>query len=463
MKADLDVLIMAAGLGTRMKSNRAKVLHELDGRPLVNHICETASLLEPRKIYVIVGHQADEVKKAVLAEFDESRVVFVLQQQQLGTGDAVNAAREHLANKEGTLLVLSGDVPLIRVETLQEMLDTHARFRGRGAACTLLSVRLKEPFGYGRVVRDENDDFQSIVEQRDLSDEKAEIDEVNAGFYCFDIRKLFSALAQLGNDNAQGEYYLTDVPQILLSDGEDVAVFQCKNPLEVEGVNDRRQLAEMERRIRDRTLRRLMLEGGVTFIDPSSSYVSSRSVIGRDTVIYPNVSIEGESQIGESCLIRSGTRIENSIIGNGVEVRDNCLITDSTLRDECTIGPMAHLRGHADIGTNAKIGNFVEVKKSKIGRGTKASHLTYLGDATLGEDTNIGAGTITCNFDGKHKHETHIGSGVKIGSDTMLIAPVTVGDGAVTGAGSVVTKDVEPNTLVAGVPARPIKPGTGDR
>jgi bifunctional UDP-N-acetylglucosamine pyrophosphorylase / glucosamine-1-phosphate N-acetyltransferase len=462
VETDLDILIMAAGLGTRMKSNQAKVLHELDGRPLVNHICETASLLEPRKIYVVVGHQADDVQRAVLAEFDTDSVVFVLQKQQLGTGDAVNAAREYLADQDGTLLVLSGDVPMIKIETLREMLDAHDAFRGRGAACTLLSVRLNDPFGYGRVVRDGNDDFQWIVEQRDASEDQVEIDEINAGIYCFNIKKLFDALAKLGNNNAQGEYYLTDIPQMLLSDGEDVAIFQCKDPREVEGVNDRRQLAEMERRIRELTLRRLMIVDGVTFIDPSSAYVSSRAVIGRDTVIYPNVTIEGNTQIGEGCLVHSGTRIVNSMIGNRVEVRDNCLITDSTLRDECTIGPMAHLRGHADIGTNAKIGNFVEVKKSKIGRGTKASHLTYLGDATLGDDTNIGAGTITCNYDGKRKHETHIGSGVRIGSDTMLIAPVTVGDGAVTGAGSVVTKDVEANTLVAGVPAKKLKDVDGD-
>ena len=448
---------MAAGLGTRMKSNLAKVLHRLDGRSLINHVFETALELEPQKIYVVVGHQAEDVKTAVLNETHADAVVFALQKQQLGTGDAVNAAREFLEHEDSTLLVLSGDVPMIRSETLSKLVKHHHGFRGKGAACTVLTVRLKDPAGYGRVVRNENGAFERVVEQRDATDTEAEIDEINSGIWCFDTQRLFAALARLDTNNEQGEFYLTDVPQIMSGDGDDIAIYLSDDPDEVEGVNDRRQLADMEKIIRRRTVSRLMLESGVTFIDPKSAYISARSVIGRDTVIHPNVTIEGESVIGESCIIRSGTRIHYSKIGNGVEIRDNCLIRDSEIGDKCTVGPMAHLRGHAVMIENSKVGNFVELKKTKLGKGSKASHLTYLGDATIGENTNIGAGTITCNYDGTNKHETHIGDNVKIGSDTMLVAPIKVGDGAVTGAGSVVTKDVEEGEVVVGVPALVIR------
>jgi len=454
---DLDILILAAGLGTRMKSNLAKVLHQLDGRPLVNHVCETALKLNPRKIYVVVGHQADVVKTAVLDEFDEQMFEFPVQKQQLGTGDAVNAAREALADRSGTLLVLSGDVPMIRRETLESLIKTHNNHHGKGAACTVLTVQLSDPSGYGRVIRDESDEFEKIVEQKDASDAEKMEEEINSGIYCFDSGKLFDALSRIGNDNAQGEYYLTDVPGIFREQNDEVAIYLSEDAREVEGVNDRRQLAAMEADIRKRTIERLMTESGVTFVDPSNTYVSSRAVVGRDTVLHPNVTIEGESRVGEGCLIRSGTRIKESVIGNNVEIRDNCTIRDSEVGNDCTLGPMAHLRGHAVMQDAAKVGNFVEMKKSNLGPGSKASHLTYLGDATIGKDTNIGAGTITCNYDGKNKHETHIGDNVKIGSDTMLIAPITVGDGAVTGAGSVVTKDVEAGELVVGVPAKVLK------
>ncbi|HYJ91988.1 MAG TPA: bifunctional UDP-N-acetylglucosamine diphosphorylase/glucosamine-1-phosphate N-acetyltransferase GlmU [Pyrinomonadaceae bacterium] len=453
----LDILILAAGMGTRMRSNTAKVLHLLDGRPLITHVCHTAAALAPRKVYVVVGHQGDEVQRAVSQELPPEQTVFVLQREQHGTGDAVNSAREFLENDDALLLVLSGDVPMIRAETLASLIQLHRNHRGKGAACTILTVKLKDPTGYGRIIRDEGGIFERIVEQRDASSAEAEINEINSGIYCFHARKLFKALSRVQNHNDQGEYYLTDVPGLLKAEGEDVAIYNHADPFEVEGVNNRVQLTELERQIRRRTMLRLMLDYGVTFIDPRATYVSEQTSIGRDTIIHPNVTIEGRTEIGDGCEIRSGTRISNSKIGRGVEIRDNCLIVDSEIADGAQIGPMAHLRGHAEIGAEARIGNFVEVKKSKVGRGTKASHLTYLGDAIIGENTNIGAGAITCNYDGVRKNETHIGNDVKIGSDTMLIAPVTVGDGAATGAGSVVTKDVGAGELVVGAPARAIK------
>lgn len=450
----LDVLILAAGLGTRMRSNLAKVLHRLDGRPLINHVCRTATALAPRRIYVVIGHQGEDVKSAVLEELDAAHAAFVWQKEQLGTGHAVNSAREFLESEDSTLLVLSGDVPMIRAETLAALVQQHRSHRGRGAACTILTVKLDDPTGYGRIVRDDHGLFDRIVEQKDATEDERKVREINSGIYCFDTRKLFRALSLVKNENAQGEYYLTDVPTLLKNEGENIAIYHHSDPHEIEGINNRVQLADMERILRVRVKKRLMLDYGVTFIDPKNAYVSEQATIGRDTIIYPNVSIEGASEIGDGCTIRSGTRITNSKIGHGVEILDNCLIIDSEIANQCTVGPMAHLRGRAKLEEKAKVGNFVELKKTVLGRGSKASHLTYLGDASIGEKTNIGAGTITCNYDGKNKHATTIGNNVKIGSDTMLVAPVKVGDGAVTGAGSVVTKDVPPGSLVYGAPAK---------
>lgn len=445
----MDILILAAGLGTRMRSNTAKVLHKLDGRPLIDHVCRAAVQLEPQKICVIVGHQADAVKDAISAGGFE-HVDTAVQTRQLGTGDAVNAARDNFAGRDSKLLVLSGDVPMIKASTLNDLIAAHDT---AGAVCTILTVKLADPTGYGRVVRN-NDKFDRIVEQKDANADELKVDEINSGIYCFDTQKLYDALSQVGNNNAQGEYYLTDVPSIMHAAGEKVGLFLHNDQHEIEGVNDRRQLAAMEAELRRRSIERLMLESGVTFIDPTSAYISSTATIGRDTVIYQNVTVEGDTAIGENCVIRPGARITDSQIADDVEIRDNTFITDSTVGKSCAVGPMAHLRGHAVMADGSKVGNFVELKKTTLGRGSKASHLTYLGDATIGEKTNIGAGTITCNYDGKNKHQTQIGDGVKIGSDTMLVAPVKIGDGASTGAGSVVTKDVDAGSLVVGVPAK---------
>ncbi|MDX6712929.1 MAG: bifunctional UDP-N-acetylglucosamine pyrophosphorylase / glucosamine-phosphate N-acetyltransferase [Blastocatellia bacterium] len=452
--APLDILILAAGLGTRMRSNTAKVLHKLDGKALIQHVTLEALKLNPRNIYVVVGHQASDVEATLTAESALGSVKFVNQRSQRGTGDAVISAKDVLSRADSTLLILSGDVPLIQAETLEALVSRHTDDGKRTAACTMLSIELDDPTGYGRLIRNGAGDFDKIVEHKDATQEQRGIKEVNSGIYCFETSLLFPALEKVEPNNAQGEFYLTDVPGILRANNDEVRIFCHDDPVEVSGINTRVELAKFEAIVRDRTRRRLMLEAGVTFIDPEHTYVSSSAQIGPDCILYPGVTIEGESMIGSGCEIRSGSRITNSRIGDNVVIKDHSLIIDSTVGDGCSVGPFAHLRMNASIEAGAAVGNFVEIKKSKLGRGSKAMHLSYLGDATIGEKTNIGAGTITCNYDGKNKHETFIENGVKIGSDTMLVAPVRVGAGAVTAAGSVVTKDVPPGTLVAGVPAK---------
>ncbi len=445
----LNVVILAAGLGTRMKSRRAKVLHELGGLPLITHVAKTANALDPETILVVVGHQAEEVEKATLDAVGE-KASFAVQEKQRGTGDAVESTRSRLENSDSLILLLYGDMPLVRTETLRKLIDHH---RQTGAACSILSVELQNPTGYGRIVRGEDGSFARIVEQRDATPEQRQIREINSGIYCFEARDLFEALRRVEPANDQGEYYLTDVAEIILSLGGIVDVYRHDDPREVSGINTRAELAEFENLLRRNTVRRLMLETGVTFIDPSHAYIGPEVQVGSDCIIYPNVAIEGKSVIGDGCVIRSGVRITNSRLGNDVTVKDHSLIVDSEIGANCSVGPFAHLRMNATLEDRATVGNFVEVKKSRLKRGVKAMHLTYLGDATIGERTNVGAGTVTCNYDGKHKHETIVEDDVKIGSDTMLVAPVTVGARSITGAGSVVTKDVPPDSLVAGVPA----------
>ena len=433
-----------------MKSQKAKVLHELDGRPIIAHVVQKALGLQPRKIFVVVGHQADAVEAAVRAVINNADLAgFVLQRKQKGTGDAVMAAREVLQNADSNLLILSGDVPLVREETLRKLVEQH---QASGATCSILTVKLENPTGYGRIVRDERNNFARIVEQKDANAEEKLIREINSGIYCFDTTKLFAALEQVQPTNQQQEYYLTDAPAILLSGGEKIELFVISDQREVSGINSRAELAEFENLMRRSTVRSLML-AGVTFIDPAHAYISATAQIGRDCVIHPNVTVEGATVIGENCVLRSGCRISNSRIGDNVTIKDHSLIIDSTVESNCSVGPFAHLRMGAHLEEGSAVGNFVEVKKSRLGRKSKSMHLTYLGDATIGSGTNIGAGTVTCNYDGKNKHATTIGNNVKIGSDTMLVAPVTVGDGAVTAAGSVVTEDVPSDSLVAGVPA----------
>jgi bifunctional UDP-N-acetylglucosamine pyrophosphorylase/glucosamine-1-phosphate N-acetyltransferase len=453
-----DVMILAAGLGTRMRSRRAKVLHELAGTPLVSHVLRAALGLAPEAIFTVVGHQAAEVERAVrdqaarLLEADARTSVelqFVSQTEQKGTGHAVMAALDRLANRRGPLVIVAGDAPLIESATLSQLLEAH---RAGQNDATVLTVMMDDPTGYGRIIRDKDGGLLRCVEQKDASAEELLVREVGVSIYCFEIRSLLDALDSLTTDNAQGEYYLTDVPRIMQQQRRKVGLLCHSNAEEVLGVNTRVELADLERKVRDKKIRELMLSG-VTIIDPSTTYIQPDVQIGQDAVIHPQVIIEGSSQIGSGSVVYSWTRLRNVVAGEGVVIRNSCVIEDSVIRDGATIGPFARLRAGAEIGEKAGIGNFVEVKKSTIGRNTKASHLTYLGDARLGERVNIGAGTVTCNYDGVRKNETIIEDDVKIGSDTMLVAPVTVGRGSVTGAGSVVTKDIPPDSLAVGVPA----------
>lgn len=454
-----DVMILAAGLGTRMKSRRAKVLHELAGRPLVAHIVRAAFQLAPEAILTVVGHQAAEVETAVRDE--AARLIeagapvhphlrFATQTEQRGTGHAVMVARDQLDGRGGSLVIVAGDVPLLKAETLKHLAETHHNQKN---AVTLLTTIMDDPTGYGRIIRDKDGGLLRCVEQKDGSPEELAVREVGVSIYCFDVPALLEALDHLTTDNAQGEYYLTDVPKIMLDQGKPVGLVCHSNTEELLGVNTRIELAGLERKLRDQKLRELMLSG-VTIVDPATTYIHQDVEVGQDSLIYPQVIIEGASRIGSGCTIQSWTRMKNVDIGDNVTVRNSSVIEDSRIRDGATVGPFSRLRAGADIGENAGIGNFVEVKKSRIGRGTKASHLTYLGDATLGERVNVGAGTVTCNYDGVRKNETIIEDDVKIGSDTMLVAPVRVGRGSVTGAGSVVTRDVPPDSLAVGVPAQ---------
>jgi bifunctional UDP-N-acetylglucosamine pyrophosphorylase/glucosamine-1-phosphate N-acetyltransferase len=452
-----EVLILAAGLGTRMKSRHAKVLHRLAGSPLIAYPVRAALAISPEAIITVVGHQADAVEKAVRAEIDKTagagsalpRLAFPNQPEQRGTGHAVMVAADEITRTGGPLIVLAGDVPLIEAATLATLLAAHLEEKNDA---TILTVELDDPAAYGRIVRDHGGRFVRSVEQRDASAEELRIREVNVSIYCFNPGPLLEALSALTTNNDQGEYYLTDVPSVLLARGRRVGLMLHKNPAELRGINTRIELSDLERELRVRKVRSLMLSG-VTILDPATTYIDNEVVVGPDTVIHPQVIIEGASRIGSGCTINSWSRLTNVTIEDDVTIKNSSIIEDTTVRRAAAIGPFARLRMKADIGEAAGIGNFVEVKKSRIGKGTKAAHLTYLGDATLGDGVNIGAGTVTCNYDGVRKNETIIEDGVRIGSDTMLVAPVTVGRGSMTGAGSVVIKDVPPDSLVAGVPA----------
>ncbi|MCY7944573.1 bifunctional UDP-N-acetylglucosamine diphosphorylase/glucosamine-1-phosphate N-acetyltransferase GlmU [Bacillus inaquosorum] len=430
-------VVLAAGQGTRMKSKLYKVLHPVCGKPMVEHVVDEALKLSLSKLVTIVGHGAEEVKKQLS---DKSE--YALQAEQLGTAHAVKQAQPFLADEKGVTIVICGDTPLLTAETMEQMLKEHTQ---REAKATILTAVAEDPTGYGRIIRGENGAVQKIVEHKDASEEERLVTEINTGTYCFDNEALFRAIDQVSNDNAQGEYYLPDVIEILKNEGETVAAYQTGNFQETLGVNDRVALSQAEQFMKERINKRHM-QNGVTLIDPMNTYISPDAVIGSDTVIYPGTVIKGEVQIGEDTIIGPHTEIMNSSIGNRTVIKQS-VVNHSKVGNDVNIGPFAHIRPDSVIGNEVKIGNFVEIKKTQFGDRSKASHLSYVGDAEVGTDVNLGCGSITVNYDGKNKYLTKIEDGAFIGCNSNLVAPVTVGEGAYVAAGSTVTEDVPGKAL----------------
>lgn len=437
---ELHVVILAAGKGTRMKSAVPKVVHRLAGLPLIEHVVRTTMDLGATTTTVVVGHGADDVRGALSGQ---PQVRFVVQSPQLGTGHALLQAEPELRDRRGTVLLLYGDVPLLRASTLLRLLEQH---RANRSALTVLTASLSDPYGYGRIVRDASGLITRIVEERDASADERAIREVNSGIYALELESLFDSLRGLASDNSQGEYYLTDLVSNWRRDSRRVETLCIEDPSELRGVNTRVDLAELNAVLLDRTRRSHMLQG-VTLEDPGSTYIEPDVVIGEDTILAPGVSLTGKTRIGARCYVRAGSRISDSTLGDDVTVLDHCVITQTVVGSGAAIGPMAHLRPDSVLGEGARVGNFVELKKTTLGTGSKANHLAYLGDATIGAGVNIGAGVITCNYDGTAKHPTIIEDGVFVGSDSQLVAPVTIGSGAYVAAGSTITHDVPAGSL----------------
>lgn len=437
--ADVHVVILAAGQGTRMKSSLPKVLHKVCGTSMLSRVVRSARSLKPASITVVVGHRAEQVRAACQADVS---LEFVLQEPQLGTAHALRQAEAVLAGASGTLVLLSGDVPLLKGHTLAELVEAHTR---AGAAATVMTAEVDQPYGYGRIVRT-GGAIARIVEQRDASPEQARIREINAGIYAFDLKPLWSALAGIASANAQGEYYLTDLISIYRRQKLAVETLRVEDPQEVRGVNSRSELAEVGKVVRQQKNAELMA-AGVTLIDPDATYIEEDVQVGADTVIHPGVYLEGTTRVGSACEIEANVRMIDSVVGNNVTIRNFCVLNGAVVAEGAVIGPFAHLRPATEVGPGARVGNFVELKQTVLGPGSKANHLSYLGDAVIGAQVNVGAGTITCNYDGVHKHRTVIEDGAFIGSDTQLIAPVRVGKGAYVGAGSSITGDVPDGAL----------------
>lgn len=440
---EFSTVILAAGKATRFKSMRSKLLHPLAGCPLGEYVVRAALAAGPRGVLMIVGHDAETLRKALA----RPGVEFIEQKQQLGTGHALIVARPQLeAWTSPTVLVVVGDAPLLRAETLQAFVDAHRKAR---AALSVLTMRLEQPHGYGRILRSQGARVRAIVEEKLCTPAQRKIREVSSGILCFSRPDLLKHLDQLSNRNAQNEYLLTDLVTIFNRQHKRVVGFPVEDPGEVLGVNDRVQLAQIERILRVRKAETLMREG-VTIVDPDATYIDAEVEIGQDSILEPGVSLLGKTRVGRGCTIQTHSTISDTTLGDGVLVRPFSVITGCEIASDVIIGPFAHLRDGSVIEQDARIGNFVEVKKSRVGRGTKARHLTYLGDATLGQRVNVGAGTITCNYDGEKKNPTIIEDGVFIGSGSMLVAPLRIGEGAYVAAGSTITEDVQAESLALG-------------
>lgn len=438
MNQGFIALILAAGKGTRFKSDKVKVLHSFLGKPMLRLVADTVLRLKPQKVYIVVGYQKEEIKK----EFKTGQVAFVVQKEQLGTAHAVLAAKNVLQKKSGMdLLVINGDLPLVRPETLRPLLTLHKKEKN---ALTFLSAELENPTGFGRVIR--SDDAIRIVEERDASPVERKIKEVNTGIYLFRIRDLLEALPKVSNKNKKKEFYLTDVTGIMARERKKIGFYKTENKREFIGVNSRYEMARAIEVLRERKIKDLT-EAGVTVLDPGTTWVDLNVRIEEDTVIYPSVIIEGRSVIGRGCWLYPFTHIRDSRIGSRVQILSSTMIEESIIEDEARVGPFSRLRPGSLIRKKAKVGNFVEMKKTVLGAQSKAMHLSYLGDCEIKGKVNIGAGTITCNYDGKKKSETFIDEGAFIGSGTQLIAPVKIGKRAYIGAGSTITKDVSPDSL----------------
>ncbi len=451
---NLASVILAAGKGTRMKSKIPKVLHRVAGSPMLSFPINVLKALKAGRVVVVIGHGAEEVR----AEFKEEDISFCVQEEQLGTGHAVMMALKDLKGFEGDVLILSGDVPLITVETIKGLIDLHRK----KAALTLVTTLLEDPNGYGRIVRDEKGAIKRIVEDKDCSPLQKKIKEVNAGIYLASSKFLNGNIKRIGRNNAQGEYYLPDLVDLAVSEGDRVEALVAAEPIEVMGINNRVELSRADAYMRRRVNNSLMLSG-VTIVDPGATYIDYGASIGMDTVIYPGARISGESRIGSGCVIEEGARIDASQISDAAIVKSYSVIESSRIGVGSSIGPFAHLRPGSVVGDGAHIGNFVELKKSAIGKGSKANHLSYIGDSIVGEGVNIGAGTITCNYDGVNKHQTTIEDGAFIGSDSQLVAPVKVGKGAYVGSGTTVTRDVPPGALVITRAPEKVIEGWADR
>ncbi len=457
MKASLAAVVLCAGKGTRMKSERAKVLHPLLGKPLAWYPITRAFDAGASRVVAVVGHQADQVKKALEKPFESQPLAFALQTSQRGTGDAVASAKAALADWTGPVLILYGDVPLLTAETLTRLVEA---YRSSGSPLALVSVRFEDPTGYGRLVRDPKGKLTRIVEHKDASPEERRITEVNAGVYVADARFLFQALGTLTPQNAQGELYLTDIVALAAQKG-DVAVVEAPAE-ETAGVNDRAELADRARLLQQRINRRHQL-AGVTLVQPETVLIDEGVEIGPDTTIGPFVTVTGDCEIGANVTIGHGSVLEHSTIGDGCQVKPYSIFEEAIVGPSCVIGPFARLRPGSVLDEGVHLGNFVETKKTRLKKGSKANHLAYLGDAEIGQGCNIGAGTITCNYDGVNKHPTVLGDGVFIGSDTQLVAPVTVGDGAYVAAGTTVTDDVPANALALSRVPQVVKPGWSEK